>query len=75
MSDVYDIRLYPLQDWCGMVNEMSDFLSHRTDGKFHFSPSELIVNFSFVLSPPITFQYAVYLQYSDTKLMVACMGT
>ena len=27
MSDVYDIWLYPLQDWWRTVNEMSDFMS------------------------------------------------
>ena len=26
MSDVYDIWLYPLQDWWRTVNEMSDFM-------------------------------------------------
>ena len=26
MSDVYDILLYPLQDWCRTVNKVLDFM-------------------------------------------------
>ena len=38
MSDVYDIWLYPLQDWWRTVNEMSDFMSTRQMGNFIFRP-------------------------------------
>ena len=36
MSDVYDIWLYPLQDWYKMVNEMSDFMYTGQMGNFIF---------------------------------------
>ena len=36
MSDVYDIWLYPLQDWWRTVNEMSDFMSTGQMGNFIF---------------------------------------
>ena len=36
MSDVYDIWLYPLQDWWRAVNEMMS--TGRQMGKYHFSP-------------------------------------
>ena len=38
MSDVYDIWLYPLQDWWRTVNEMSDFMSTGQMGNFIFRP-------------------------------------
>ena len=36
MSDVYDIWLYPLQDWWKTVSEMSDFMSTGQMGNFIF---------------------------------------
>ena len=38
MSDVYEIWLYPLQDWWRTVNEMSDFMSTGQTGNFIFRP-------------------------------------
>ena len=40
MSDVYDIPLYPLQDWSRTVNKMSAFMStgNFTTGNFMFCP-------------------------------------
>ena len=38
MSDVYDIWLYPLQDWWRTVNEMADFMSIGQMGNFIFRP-------------------------------------
>ena len=38
MSDVYDIWLYPLQDWCKMVNEISDFMSAGQMGNLIICP-------------------------------------
>ena len=38
MLDVYDIWLYPLQDWWRTVNEMSDFMSTRQMGNFISRP-------------------------------------
>ena len=34
MLDVYDIWLYPLQDWWRTVNKMSDFMSTGQMGNF-----------------------------------------
>ena len=36
MSDVYDIWLYPLQDWWRTINEMSDFMSTGQIGNLIF---------------------------------------
>ena len=38
MSYTSDIWLYPLQDWCKMVNEMSDFMSTGQMGNSIFRP-------------------------------------
>ena len=38
MLDVYDIWLYPLQDWWRTVNEMYDFMSTGQMGNFIFRP-------------------------------------
>ena len=38
MSDVYDIWLYLLQDWCRTVSEMSDFMSTRQMGNSILRP-------------------------------------
>ena len=38
MSDVYDIWLYPLQDWWETVDEMSNFMSTGQMGNFIFCP-------------------------------------
>ena len=38
MSDVYDIWLYPLQDWWSTANEMSNFMSIGQMGNLIFLP-------------------------------------
>ena len=38
MSYTSDIWLHPLQDWCKMVDEMSDFMSTGQMGNFIFRP-------------------------------------
>ena len=38
MLDVYDIWLYPLQDWYKTVNEMSDFMYKGQMENFIFCP-------------------------------------
>ena len=46
MSDVYDIWLYPLQDWWKRVNEMSNFMSTGQMGNFIFRPVSKVRNFA-----------------------------
>ena len=38
MSEVYDIWLYPLQDWWRTVKEMLDFMYKGQMGNFIFRP-------------------------------------
>ena len=47
MSNVYDIWLYPLQDWWRTVDEMSDFMSTGQMGNFIF---RLVANNCIVVS-------------------------
>ena len=42
MSDMYDIWLYPLQDWWRTVNEMSNFLHTEEIGNFIFHPVNVV---------------------------------
>ena len=54
MSDVYDIWLYPLQDWWRTVNEMSGFISTGQMGNFIFRPVLLVL-----LIPNTTANHAI----------------
>ena len=53
MSDVYDIWLYPLQDWWRTVKEMSDFMSTRQMGNFIFRPVLLYGGSVYSWLPPM----------------------
>ena len=52
MSYTSDIWLYPLQDWCKTVNEMSNFMSTGQMGNFIFCPVVIVLLGLVEASPP-----------------------